>query len=153
MLHLTIVGNTLISLGRQPQLYSSPHIPVYPGKMVDREPVLELKLLPMGEEFVKIAIGVRDWCIHTTLSIVSFPDYFITLQVEKRDEPEPSPQELEDEHYHSLGEFYRGLQKSKRLFPPPSTTNRAFLIPLCSHQGASPRRFCTKRRVYPDLAF
>ena len=58
MLHLTIVGNILVSVGAHPDLYSSPHVPVYPSEMVNRKPDLLLELLKMSPEFIEIAKGV-----------------------------------------------------------------------------------------------
>ena len=55
MLHMTLVGNTLISVGGTPKLYHSEYFPVYKMQMVNRKPDLEFHLLPFGQEMINIA--------------------------------------------------------------------------------------------------
>jgi len=103
MLHLGLVGNLLLAIGERPVLYDRLVIPNYPSPLFCRIPDLPLNLQPGTQEHIKT---------------------FVEIEL-----PEDSKSPPEDDQYHTVGQFYKAIEKgfqtvdktNKELFKNPQT--------------------------------
>ena len=84
MLHMTLVANLLNSIGGTPSVNHSKFIPVYPGYLPHSSKSFIVPLMKFCKESV---------------------DVF--LKIEK---PEKADAQPEDDHYHSIGQFYDAIE-------------------------------------------
>lgn len=87
MLHLCLVRNMIVSIGRGHDIkfYDANFIPTYPSTMLNRLPRLYLNLEPLSSKLVRE----------------------VFMEVEK---PMPAHAAVETDEYHTLGQFYASLR-------------------------------------------
>lgn len=116
MLHMLLVANVLVALGGKPSLTRRGFVPRYPSRLPHAAKDLKLGLLP----FSRKAIEMFMWVEH----------------------PEKPASKPEADRFHSLGQFYRAIERALR--------EPGIRAEIEAHWSKHPAERTLPRQVGPD---